>query len=187
MREGLRNINVWNDEKKALFAEIMRLLTDDRGALERFEALLKDPDSYYENHVNGYEEKFFNPNETEDEICWQELATELYRAGCLQYLDWDPDFEPWEPELRKIPGMEKYLGWLPEKGSGPERMKVLNGHLREENLVLAAIDIDSESYPLILITPALLREVNTLAESAGHRIVPAECLFEGQPIGGSET
>ena len=49
-------------------------------------------------------------------------------------------------------------------------------YLRQQDMLLCGVDIDSDDLQLILVTTAEYDKISALAEQAGHRIAPAETL-----------
>lgn len=141
---------------------------------------LDEQAAYRKQYKERYGERGINSNTcNEDTLCWIGMVDELIASGyvvgvdsCFEVEDFlwavnqlnrakDIDFS----KLPFIPDDDIYT-WY----------EICNEYLKSQDMVLCGIDIDSDDVEMILVTTTELEKISQLAESIGHRIVPAEIL-----------
>lgn len=141
----------------ASFAALAALLTGDAGYAERVLGKVK-PDS---------------PEEIE--AAWMQLYEELLRSGRAISLDWKSEKDEFLSAVKKLiagAALEINENILDEHADIQAWSKTL--HSLWSGYVLAAMDIGSDSYVLIVLTEEDCSRARKLAGTVSHRIVPAE-------------
>ena len=114
-----------------------------------------------------------------DTLCWIAMADELEAAHALIGVDSSSELEDFLWAVSQLNGGEKldFSGLdLSEDADVFQWCAVCNAYLRQQDMLLCGVDIDSDDLQLILVTAAEYDKISALAEQAGHRIAPAETL-----------
>lgn len=163
-----------NNEKPdfSFIADIARLISpDDVQLMEKIEQMLSNSGKYFNENAGRYDERFLDVRETDtDTLMWIGLADELSEHGYLYSVDWKceaGDFK-WALSQLKSGDVIPDIG-LDESKDVVEWGALINGKLPEH--CICWVDIDSDSYELIIVTNKAYDKVSKIAESNGHRIV----------------
>ena len=123
--------------------------------------------------------KFLNKAEPESmddiENAWEELYEELLKTGRALELDWKARKDIFVPAIKKLSeGLKLEINEdiLDENEDVPRWSRLINS--RWEDYILAAMDVGSDSYVLIILSKENFSRVKELARIILHRIAAAE-------------
>jgi hypothetical protein len=150
------------------------LLPDDPSFAEQVRLAVDRPDAYLEQYAEQLGNRGID--EVIPHLPWIALVDGLDARDAMREIDWKSDIEdvlwnldqlaalrPMRPdrwdELQDEDGDER----LPE-----ETLPLIGQRLLGEGLALATIDIDSDSYVMIVLPASKLKEAEQLAELAGY-------------------
>lgn len=156
----------------SFIADIARLISsDDPQLMGKLGKMIANPKEYLEENADRYDERFLDIEEDDpDTLMWIGLVDELSEHGYLYSVDWKceaVDFKWALSQLKSgnvIPEME-----LDETEDVVEWGKIINSKLSE--YCICWVDIDSDSYELIIVTAETYDEISNIAKNNGHRIV----------------
>ena len=114
-----------------------------------------------------------------DTLCWIAMVDELEAVHDLIGVDGssEPEDFLWAVSRLNGGGKPDFSGLdLSEDGDVFQWCAVCNAYLRQQDMLLCGVDIDSDDLQLILVTTAEYDKISALAEQAGHCIAPAETL-----------
>ena len=144
---------------------------------------LSDMDTYFEEHVEDFEDRGYEEEELEDageeELQWIALADILINHVYCCELDWKCEKEDFVECFNELQGMEVYNltleeDCLEEEADVTEWCTVLDEKWKEKGICIAALDIDSDSYVIFPIEEAELDKLMELAEKVDGRIALAK-------------
>lgn len=114
-----------------------------------------------------------------DTQCWIAMVDELEAVHNLIGVDGSSEPENFLWAVSQLNGGQEldFSGLdLSEDEDVFQWCAVCNAYLRQQDMLLCGVDIDSDDLQLILVTTAEYDKISALAEQAGHRIAPAETL-----------
>ena len=114
-----------------------------------------------------------------DTQCWIAMVDELEAVHDLIDVDGSSEPEDFLWAVSQLNGGQEldFSGLdLSEDEDVFQWCAVCNAYLRQQDVLLCGVDIDSDDLQLILVTTAEYDKISALAEQAGHRIAPAETL-----------
>ena len=153
-------------------AELARLISsNDAQLMEKTDRMLSDSEKYFEENAKRYGERWLDINATDtDTLMWIGLVDELSEHGYLFSVDWKCETEDFKWALSQlktgnvIPDIE-----LDESSDVVKWGEIINSKL--PGPCICWVDIDSDSYELIIVTAKAFDEISRIAEENGHRIV----------------
>lgn len=139
--------------------------------LQEVQLAVDKPKIYIENFASTLLER--GVEEPTSALPWLALVDGLERRGLLQELDWKEDIEGFvdatilltknHVEIENIKAELLSLEFLDDDKEPEEIITDINDILQKFNLLLVMIDIDSDSYPLCIITLSKLEKAQKLA------------------------
>lgn len=160
------------DNNFSFIADIARLISsDDPQLMEKIGKMVTNSDVYFEENAERYDERFLDVEEDDpDTLMWIGLVDELSEHGYLYSVDWKCEAQDFKWALSQlksgnvIPDME-----LDEDSDVTEWGDIINKKLPDH--YICWVDIDSDSYELIIVTNKTYDEISKIAKNNGHRIV----------------
>lgn len=182
-------------------AEIAALISgNDAEVTSAMESALDDPKKYLKRNVERFDnrgidfsdkelEDEFEPEELPDVLMFLAMVDELDSHGYVFEVDWKCGLEDfiWSLREMKTYGLisdilgkfdHVHLGFVPLKnGEKLDEEDDVETWGRSLNAVLGNtsrlgyIDIDSDSYVLVIATPEVFAKISKIAEDNGHSIV----------------
>ena len=155
--------------------EIAKLLTDNETVHANLRSALDNPDKYFSENEWRYAERGVVVGKTDRKtLYWLALVDELAEGGGLFEVDYKCELEEF---LRALERLNNY-GLIESAVSSAKLNEDENIEAWGEELNLALcekafvcyIDIDSDSYPLVIVDGDALEKVRKLAENNGQRI-----------------
>ena len=156
-------------------SEIAKLLTDNEAVHANLKSALDNPEKYFAENEWRYAERGVVVGKTDRKTLYLlALVDELAEGGCVFEVDFKCDLDEFLGALGRLNNyglIESAVGSLdlPEDGDVEVWGEEFNAAL-EEKAFVCFIDIDSDSYPLVIVDGSALEKVRTLAEKNGHRI-----------------
>lgn len=155
--------------------EIAKLLTDNETVHANLKASLDDPDKYFSENEWRYAERGVVVGKTDRKtLYWLALVDELAEGGCVFEVDYKCELDEFLGALERLNNyglIERAVGSV--KLNEDENIEAwgeeLNPALGEKAFV-CYIDIDSDSYPIVIVSGDALEKVRKLAENNGQRI-----------------
>lgn len=155
--------------------EIARLLTDNEAVHANLKAALDNPEKYFSENEWRYAERGVVVGKTDRKtLYWLALVDELAEGGSVFEVDYKCELEDFLGALKRLNNYglvesEASSPELPEDGDVEVWSEELNASLGEKAFI-CFIDIDSDSYPLVIVSSEALEKVRKLAENNGQRI-----------------
>lgn len=167
--------NVGGKGGYSYISEIARLLTDNETVHANLKAALDTPDKYFSENEWRYAERGVVVGKTDRKtLYWLALVDELAEGGCVFEVDYKCELEEFLGALERLNNyglIENAVGSV--KLAEDENIEAwgeeLNAALCEKAFV-CFIDIDSDSYPLVIVEGGSLEKVQKLAENNKQRI-----------------
>ena len=153
--------------------EIAKLLTDNETVHANLRSALDNPEKYFSENEWRYAERGVVVGKTDRKtLYWLALVDELAEGGCVFEVDYKCELEEFLGALERLNNyglIESAVGSLdlPEDGDVEMWSEELNAALGEKAFV-CFFDIDSDSYPLVIVDGGALENVQKLA--GGQRI-----------------
>lgn len=155
--------------------DIARLITDSETVLGNLKWALESPDKYFSENEWRYVERGVVVGKTDRKtLYWLALADELAEGGCLFEVDYKCELEEflWALERLKDYGLiESAVGSV--KLSEDEDIEAWGEEINlalGEKAFVCFLDIDSDSYPLVIVKGDALERVRKLAADNGQSI-----------------
>lgn len=155
--------------------EIAKLLTDNEAVHAKLKSALDNPDKYFSENEWRYAERGVVIGKTDRKtLYWLALVDELAEGGSVFEVDWKCELEEFTGALERL-GNYGLLGGV----IGSVKLNESEGVSawgEEINLALGGkafvcfVDIDSDSYPLVIVNGETLEKAQKLAEANGQRI-----------------
>jgi hypothetical protein len=149
-----------------------QLLAADPSLAEEVRLALVSPDEYVRRFQQQLSRRGIeNPR---SDLPWIALVNGLEARGRLHELDWKeaPEDVAWKIDqlLPDRPVQPDRWAWLAEwEDKLPhELLPAIAARLAEEGLAVLTIDIDSDSYPLLVLPVGQVEECQRLAQVAGY-------------------
>ena len=155
--------------------EIAKLLTDNETVHTNLKSALDNPDKYFSENEWRYAERGVVVGKADRKtLYWLALVDELAEGGCVFEVDYKCELEEFLGALARLNNyglIESAVGSLelPEDGDVTAWGEELNPALGEKAFV-CTVDIDSDSYPLVIVSGDVLEKVRALAEKNGQQI-----------------
>lgn len=155
--------------------DIARLMSDSETVLGNLKRALESPDKYFSENEWRYAERGVVVGKTDRKtLYWLALVDELAEGGCVFEVDYKCELEEFLGALERLNDhglIDSAVGSVKfdENGNIEAWGEELNKALGEKAFV-CFIDIDSDSYPLVIVSGDALEKVQKLAESGGQRI-----------------
>ena len=169
-----------SEEKDYSFiADIAALITDnDSEVVSKIRECASDPWGYAEKNAARYLQRDIVVSDREeddiDDICWIGMVDELSENGYLFAVDYsdDSDNTLWGlPQLKNYCLIEKYTeGFEADDDDDVETfVHKLNSALK--GACICMIDIDSDSYELIIVSFDVYEKISMIAKNNGYSII----------------
>ena len=156
-------------------ADLAQLISsNDAQLMEKMDGMLSDSAKYFEENAERYGERFLDVKQTDtDTLIWIGLVDELSEHGYLYSVDWKCEAQDLKWALSQlksgnvIPDISE-IG-LDENSDVVKWGEIINSKLPGH--CICWVDIDSDSYELIIVTNEAYDKISKTAENNGHRIV----------------
>lgn len=155
--------------------EIAKLMTDSETVLGNLKRALESPDKYFSENEWRYAERGVVVGKTDRKtLCWLALVDELAEGGCVFEVDYKCELEEFKGALERLNDYSLIESAVSSvKLNEDENIEAWGEELNKalgEKAFVCYIDIDSDSYPLVIVDGGALERVRKLAENNGQRI-----------------
>ncbi len=156
-------------------SEIAKLLTDNETVHANLKRALAEPDKYFTDNEWRYAERGFVVGKTDRKtLYWLALVDELAEGGSVFEVDYKCELDEFRGALERLSNygmIESVFSSLDLSEDGDIEVwgEELNASLGEKAFV-GYIDIDSDSYPLVIMDGGALDKLQRLAADNDHKI-----------------
>ena len=167
------------DSNDSNYRNIVDLFDVDMNTRALLEQCIENPGGFYQEHVEQYEERGMEDSADDDTIIWLGMVDVFMEAGKLFEFDYNVELDDFIYGMCEIiPGNSLRIdeNQLDEDSDITEWTKILSRHWSSEGYVIAAMDIDSDSYCVFIPTREIFDKLVVEAEKTGHRIDLAQNL-----------
>lgn len=164
------------NEHVAAYKKMIELLDVGADAVEKLKRCVDDPRAYYDENAESYDERGVGTDADDDTIIWLGMVDILIEQGRMFEFDYSVELEDFIYGIRQInrDSLVVEEDALDEDADITQWLKILNTAWMELGVVMAGMDIDSDSYCVCMITRDVFEKIVVLAEKTGHRIALAQ-------------
>ena len=164
------------NENAAVYKQMIGLLDVDAEVADKLNRCIDNPFAYYNENTECYEERGVEPDVDSNTIIWLGIADALIKQGKMFEFDHSVELEDFMYGIRQInrDSLTMDEDALDEDADITQWLETLNTAWMESGVVIAGMDIDSDSYCVCLITKDVFEKIAVLAEKTGHRIALAQ-------------
>lgn len=162
-----------SDSNISHYRTIIDLFEVDADTRTLLEQCIKSPDHFHQEYVDQYEERGLEDSDDDDTIIWLGMVDAFIEAGKLFEFDYSVERDDFVYGMHEIiPGNNLHIdeNQLDEDSDITEWTKILSEQWSEEGYVIAAMDIDSDSYCIFISVRETFDKLVMEAEKTGHRI-----------------
>ena len=156
--------------------EIVRIVSSSNPeVLDSARKCIKNTEKYYQKHREDYESRG---------ISFRNSPAALQWIGCIDLLihnqfacecDWSEELSGFLWAVSDLKNVKRHSleieeNWFQPRESIPQWCEILDKKWEKSGYVIAAFDINSDSYVMFLCQKKSLKKLKTLAESFGFRI-----------------
>lgn len=175
--KGVQNKNSQSKNTNYSYVlEIAGIISSNNERLcENIELSLADPAKYFEENAERFGERCIDVKTADrDTLHWISLVDELSECGFLFGVDYKCELEDFLWALEQLKSFGLISKEISELEFGENDDPVVWG--RQINNACGGacvcwVDIDSDSYELIIVTDEVYEKISRTAENSGHRIV----------------
>lgn len=157
-------------------AEIARLISyGDEAVLQEVSACTADPQAWFAAHQDRYEERGVLSGGDLELVQWLGLADILEEHGCVCERDWKDEKEDFIFFVQNLKGFREQSlvldpAWLDGEDDIPAWCHVLAEKWSSQEVRMAAIDMDSDSYVLFPVPSGQFPALQKAAREIGRTI-----------------
>ena len=156
------------------YKRIVNLIDDKNKTYDALVSCIENPKAYYADNRDSYEERCLDESTDVNTIIWIGLVDGFIDNELMYELDYKDEAEEFSACVKALAG-ERALtvndDWFDGDGDITVWAEILNDKWKESDYVLAAMDIDSDSYCIFLINSGSYEELVSEAKKTGHRII----------------
>lgn len=156
--------------------EIAGLISENNSdVMEKIDLCIEHPQAYSQQNAERYEERGIDADDADyDEICWIGMVDELSENGYLFSVDYNCGLEDFLWALSQIKSyslIESTVSKLKlDESQDIEAWgEEINFALKDEAF-LCMVDIDSDSYELIIVNHDVYEKIYSIAKNNGYSI-----------------
>ncbi len=157
-------------------AEIAALISgNDPVVMKNINFCVENPQEYIKSNENRYSQRGNFKKHSMDTLCWLGLIDELSESEYLLTADWNDDLEQFLWVIESIKNYDDLVD-IDISSLNLNENENIESWGEEINLALdgkaflCMIDIDSDSYELIIVTGDIYEKISEIARSNGHSI-----------------
>ena len=154
------------------YLEIAGILTDDREVLARLKACFENPQRYFKENEDRYDERCIDLEDGQETLRWIGLVDELLESKSLVELDWKTDRDEFLYQLEPLAAkhsLDLDGNWLKEEANIPAWCNILDEKWASQDFCIACMDINSDSYVLFICKRDILGKLVTLSHKINQR------------------
>lgn len=174
-------LNKWKKKEKSdlpdsnvsNYRNIIDLFEVDVDTRTLLEQCIKNPGGFYQEYADQYEERGLEDSADDDTIIWLGMVDSFIEAGKLFEFDYSVELDDFIYGMGEIiPGNSLRIDENQLDGDSDitEWSKFLSEQWSDEGYVIAAMDIDSDSYCIFISARETFDKLVMEAEKTGHRI-----------------
>lgn len=155
------------------YENIIDLFTLDQNTTDLLKKCVCNPHDFYHKNIVKYEERDIEEDDGEQELIWIGIVDTLIEKDMLFEFDWKVDLDTFLYGMKILcakTGLTITEELLDENKDIREWARILTNNFKEKGYVVAAMDIDSDSYCTIVVPVDKFEKLVLEAEKAGHRI-----------------
>lgn len=153
----------------ASYKELCKLLIEDRESLDNLYKCFDSPKTFYKDNKAMYEERGVW-GDSDEEIMWFAFVESLIKNNVAVELDYKEDMDN---ILLKLNLLNKDLiikeEWLPSYDL-IDNLKLINKEWKDKGYNIAYVDINSDSYILMILSRDKLKKAKSLAKNLNRKI-----------------
>ncbi|MCM1543324.1 MAG: hypothetical protein NC121_18985 [Blautia sp.] len=164
-------------EQMTAYKNMVGLLDVDTDTADRLNSCISDPRTYYEEHEGLYAERGMYSKADDDTVIWLGMVDILIEQGLMFEFDWKAELEDFLYGMEQIiPGDTLTLDGecFDEDADITQWLKALHDPWMEQGYVIAGMDIDSDSYCVMITARDAFDRLAAEAGKTGHRIALAQ-------------
>lgn len=149
------------------YKQLVELLPGHEVFLPKIEACLASPQEYYKAHEAAFNAREIDDSAIDDDIVWQAIADEMCASGYAVELDLKEEKEEFVRQMNVLAAphaVEVKQEWLADDGDVPAWCAVVDEKWAQQELCIAAFDIDSGSYVLFVCAAKTLERLIELSD-----------------------
>lgn len=165
------------NEHMSAYKKIVELLDVDNDTADKLNRCIDDPHAYYDENSEVYGERWVTSYTNDDMIIWLGIVDILIEKGKMFEFDWKVELEDFIYGMQEINNNEELEideNDFDEDGDIIEWLKVLYNAWSDLGFVIAGMDIDSDSFCLLITTRDTFEKLVAEAEKTGHKIALAQ-------------
>ncbi len=155
------------------YKNIIDLFALDQTTTDLLKKCVCNPLDFYNQNIAKYEERNIEEDDGEQELIWIGIVDTLIEKEMLFEFDWKVDLDTFLYGMKILcagTGLTINEELLDENKDIREWSRILTDKFKEKGYVVAAMDIDSDSYCTIVVPVDKFEKLVSEAEKAGHRI-----------------
>ena len=174
-----------NNDKKSkqnehiiAYQKMIELLDVDGDTTDQLNRCINDPRAYYEETAENYQERDVDSDADDDTIIWLGIVDILIEQGKMFEFDYSVELEDFIYGIQEINENDLVFdeNHLDEDSDIVGWFQVLYNEWSSLGVVIAGMDIDSDSYCVLIITRDAFDALVIEAEKTGHKIALAQDL-----------
>ena len=165
------------NEHMAAYKKIVELLDVDNDTADKLNRCIDDPCAYYDENAEVYGERGVTSYTNDDMIIWLGIVDILIENGKMFEFDWKVelgDFIYGMQEINSNDTLEIDENDFDEDGDIIGWLEVLHSAWSDLGFVIAGMDIDSDSFCLLITAGDTFEKLVVEAEKTGHKIALAK-------------
>lgn len=164
------------NEYGTAYKRMVELFDVDADTAAKLNSCIDDPRAYYDENAEIYKERGVASDTDEDIIIWLGIVDILIEQGKLFEFDYSVECEDFIYGINEINNYDLAMeeNCLDEDADITEWLEILHNEWVQSGFVIAGMDIDSDSYPIFIISKDVFDKLVIEAEKTGHKIVLAQ-------------
>ena len=156
--------------------EIVRIVcSNNPEILDSARKCIKNTEKYYQSHLEDYEARGMSLKNPPASLQWMGCIDLLIHHQFACECDWCEELSGFLSAVSDLKTVKRHSleieeSWFQQQDSIPQWCEILDKKWEKSGYVLAAFDIDSDSYVMFLCQKNFLKKLKDLAESLGFRI-----------------
>lgn len=156
--------------------EIVRIVSfNNMTILKSAQECIENTSEFYKNHIIDYEERGLSSEDENSYLQWIGCVDLLLSNNYVCECDWKENKDEFVSNISTLQGMNLLSlkinnKWFDEGRQITQWCATLDDKWKKSNCVLAAFDIDSDSYVMFICKLTDMETLSALADSFGYRI-----------------
>ena len=156
--------------------EIIKIVSfQNTEILKLAQECIESTSKYYEDHEEDFENRGLSMEDELDFLQWIGCIDLLINNEFACECDWKEEKDEFVSQISSLQGIETLSleidsKWFDQSQAIPDWCEILDNKWKESNCVVAAFDIDSDSYVMFPCKKDDIERLSVLAEGFGYRI-----------------